>query len=302
MPEEQFTNGAQSSLDGGILDDDTTLVVVSTTGFPTTGNFRILIKAEASYPDEICTVTGVSGNTFTIIRASEAIRGVQQASIHNSGAEVHHVLTAGALRAIFLTETTATLVGSVTAVGASPFSFTKPGSVVDGDLLIMAAMCTNSVVNINGPMNDNSWTQLVRYDTSSNEWQGIWYKIASTEPGTWTLTHSSGSDSCAAVAVFRGVGTLVDFNWLDATKTTPVIMGSPGGLLITIWIDTTSGGQFTNPGYVTQAAYVQHTGGNNTPQILISYGSSPWAGPIFPIAAGGIAATGYTMAAAVVFE
>jgi len=97
---EQFANGAQTSLSAGVNNVDGTITVVSATGFPTTGNFRILIKAEASYTDEICTVTGVSGTTFTITRASEAIRGVQAASIHNSGAEVIHVLTAGALSAI----------------------------------------------------------------------------------------------------------------------------------------------------------------------------------------------------------
>ena len=94
---EQFANGAQTSLSAGVNNVDTAITVVSATGFPTTGNFRILIKAEASYTDEICTVTGVSGATFTITRASEAIRGTQAASTHNSGAEVIHVLTAGGL-------------------------------------------------------------------------------------------------------------------------------------------------------------------------------------------------------------
>jgi hypothetical protein len=298
---EQFANKAQSTLNGAIDDNDLSLVVTSATGFPTAGNFRILIVAEGANTDEICTVTAVSGTTFTITRASEAIGGTQIASAHASGASVINVLTAGALRSMYVTETTATLIGADTAVGASPFTFDKPLGTQDGDLLIIAAMCTNSIVNVNGPNNDNSWTQLVRYDTSSNEWQGIWYKIASSEASTWTLTHSAGTDSCGALAVFRGASTLVSFDWTDAVKLTPVVMGSPGGLLIALWLDTTSSGQFTNPGYLTQATYVQQAGGN-TPQILISYGSSPWAGPVFPVSAGGTAATGYTMTAVAVFE
>lgn len=95
---EQLSNNASSTLNGGITSGASTLVVTSATGFPTTGDFRILIKAEGANTDEICTVTAVSGTTFTISRASEATAGVQTASAHGSGATVSHVLTAGALR------------------------------------------------------------------------------------------------------------------------------------------------------------------------------------------------------------
>lgn len=96
---EQFSNNAQTTLNGAITNVASTLIVTSATGFPTSGNFRILIKAEGANTDEICTVTAVSGTTFTISRASEATAGVQSASAHGSGATIAHVLTAASVRA-----------------------------------------------------------------------------------------------------------------------------------------------------------------------------------------------------------
>lgn len=97
---EVFTNNAITTLNGAITSGASSLVVTSATGFPTTGDFRIIIKAEGANTDEICTVTAVSGTTFTISRATEATAGVQTASAHGNGAVVAHVLTAGALRAL----------------------------------------------------------------------------------------------------------------------------------------------------------------------------------------------------------
>jgi hypothetical protein len=105
---EQFANKTQTTLNGAIDSDDTSLVVTSATGFPTSGTFRIFIKGEGANTDEICTVTGVSGTTFTIMRASEAIGGTQVASAHSTGVDVIHVLTAGALSGIFPDPTVAT--------------------------------------------------------------------------------------------------------------------------------------------------------------------------------------------------
>lgn len=94
---EQFTNRATTTLNGAIDDNDTSLVVTSATGFPTTGTFRIVVSPGAG-TEEIMTVTAVSGTTFTILRATEAIAGVQTARSHSNGATIKHVLTAGALK------------------------------------------------------------------------------------------------------------------------------------------------------------------------------------------------------------
>lgn len=94
---DSFSNAYQTTLNGTINNSQTTLVVTSTTGKPNSVPFRIRLKAESVNTDEIVTVTGTSGTTYTIIRASEAYAGAQTASAHANGATVEHILTAGAL-------------------------------------------------------------------------------------------------------------------------------------------------------------------------------------------------------------
>lgn len=106
---EVFTNKAQTTLNGAINNSTTSIVVTSATGFPTSGDFRILIKAESGNTDEICTVTAVSGTTFTVVRASEGVSGVQTPSSHASGATVAHTLTAQGLISITQQQTASTI-------------------------------------------------------------------------------------------------------------------------------------------------------------------------------------------------
>ena len=87
MAYEQFANGGLSSLESAIDNDDTSLTVKSAVGFPTTGNFRIIVE------NEIMLVTDVQGKTFTGTRAQE---GTSAAS-HDADVAVFHVLTAGSL-------------------------------------------------------------------------------------------------------------------------------------------------------------------------------------------------------------
>lgn len=97
---EQFSNQAQTTLNGAITSTATSLIVASATGFPTNAEFRLILKAEGANTDEIVTVTAVSGTTYTIRRASEPVSGVQVASAHGSGAVVAQVLTKGAVELI----------------------------------------------------------------------------------------------------------------------------------------------------------------------------------------------------------
>ncbi len=87
MAYERFANGGLSSLAAGINDAVTSLTVKSAVGFPTGGNFRIVID------NEIMLVTDVQGKVFTVTRALE---GTSAAS-HDADASVFHIITAGAL-------------------------------------------------------------------------------------------------------------------------------------------------------------------------------------------------------------
>lgn len=97
---EGFANAVQTTLNGAIDNSQTSITVTSSSNFPATP-FRVRIKAEGANSSEICTVTNVSGTTWTVTRASEAYAGSSSASAHGNGALVEHVLTAGGINAIW---------------------------------------------------------------------------------------------------------------------------------------------------------------------------------------------------------
>lgn len=85
---EQFANNATTTLNGGINNSTTSVVVLNGSPFSSSGNFRIIIDSE------IMLVTNVSGNTFTVTRGSESTVAVA----HNSGATVTQIVTAAAIQ------------------------------------------------------------------------------------------------------------------------------------------------------------------------------------------------------------
>jgi hypothetical protein len=85
---EQFSNDAQSTLNGAITNVATSLVVTSAASFPTTAPFRIRVDSE------IIIVGAVSGTTFSALtRGAEGTSG----AAHANGALVEHVITAASL-------------------------------------------------------------------------------------------------------------------------------------------------------------------------------------------------------------
>jgi hypothetical protein len=90
---ERFANNLRTTVNqiGGINNSSNpvTFTVADATGFPSSGNFRIIIDSE------IMLVTSVSGNNFTATRAQE---GTVIAK-HDHTAPVYHLFTAGALTA-----------------------------------------------------------------------------------------------------------------------------------------------------------------------------------------------------------
>lgn len=91
MAIEQFTNLAITTLNTGIdaLLTTVTVIVNDASRFPTVGQFRLRIE------NEFMVVTGVSGTSFTVVRAAEG----STAAAHLPGVAVSQVLTAGAMAA-----------------------------------------------------------------------------------------------------------------------------------------------------------------------------------------------------------
>jgi hypothetical protein len=84
---ERLVNNAATTLSGGINSSVTSMTVVSGTGFPTEGDFRVVID------QEIILVTARAGNTMTIVRGQENSTG----ATHGNTAAVTAIVTQGGI-------------------------------------------------------------------------------------------------------------------------------------------------------------------------------------------------------------
>ena len=294
---ENFANEYQSALNGAIDNDDTSLVVDSATGSPD-ANFRIRID------DEYLLVTAKAGTTFTVTRGIEG----STAASHSDDAVVTHVLTAGGLETAlhevlmshFGTGSGATVIGTATASSTSPLSISVPGGTASGDLVLLAVQTTNSIPNASGPSGGATWTELWRADTSSNEFQAIYWKVAGgSEGSSWSLTHSAGSDVFAAAIVFRGVNDLWHWGANMDSLTAPAIAGHVSGLLVHIFMKTTVT-TFSFPEGDAYTKSVDGSGGATTNSIIIAHRDTTWVGDAPSIRATGVDSQ-YTFAFSAVF-
>ncbi len=98
MAVESLANVASTTLSAAITSTTATSISVkSATGFPTSGNYAIVVDNGTSSA-EIMEVTGGQGTTtWTVVRASEPLGGSQTAYTHLDGATVAQVLTVGGL-------------------------------------------------------------------------------------------------------------------------------------------------------------------------------------------------------------
>jgi len=90
---ERFVNNSQTTLNGGINDTVTSVIVTdaSGSGYPLLGDFRILVDSEVMH------VTSRAGNTLTVTRG---VDGTSAAS-HSDGATVNVIITQSGLAAYF---------------------------------------------------------------------------------------------------------------------------------------------------------------------------------------------------------
>jgi hypothetical protein len=92
-----YVNNISTTLNGGITNSATSLIVASSTGFPT--SFPFMIAMEDS--TELIKVTNVVGTTWTIARGQES----STATSHANGATIRSVITAAITDTFVQTQT-----------------------------------------------------------------------------------------------------------------------------------------------------------------------------------------------------
>lgn len=110
MATESLANHSYTTVGtGGVTSTATTLPVAAYAGFPTTGQYRVVVDPGTS-SEELMLVTAGQGTTsWTVTRAAEVTNnGVQTAFAHSAGAAVAHVLSVGGLSGWVETMPTAT--------------------------------------------------------------------------------------------------------------------------------------------------------------------------------------------------
>ncbi|HEY4359387.1 MAG TPA: hypothetical protein VGN17_00360 [Bryobacteraceae bacterium] len=163
---EQYVNDPGTTLNGSINNSVTSLVVSSATGYPTGGNFRILLESE------IMLVTAVSGTTWTVTRGAESTT----AASHANGVVINSVLTAGAIDAIRGNES-----------GVDVYANLPTNSLKAGDRFIPTDNDANYEYTYNGSSWVASWApnqNLNKPPTASN--------FGWLNQGTATLTDLTG--------------------------------------------------------------------------------------------------------------
>lgn len=127
MAVEQYANLSQTTLNGGITNVATTIVVTSATGFPSSAPYTIRIE------DEIIKVTAGAGTTsWTVTRGAEGTTNVA----HSSGMAVNHVLTAGSLEQLTPAITGAATTDSILTAQASGDTQNRIQITAGGEILL----------------------------------------------------------------------------------------------------------------------------------------------------------------------
>lgn len=90
---------------------------------------------------------------------------------------------------------------TVEQIGSGTFSLTPPDGMLPGDIALFGCGTRNSSIGATVTGGKPPWREVFRYDSSSAEWHGLWWKpIDGRDEGPWELTQS-GSGAVMAIVI-----------------------------------------------------------------------------------------------------
>jgi hypothetical protein len=157
----------------------------------------------------------------------------------------------------FVNATTA----AVASAGAASLAINKPSGVVDGDVMLLAV--ASSFLGVDTA--PAGWIELTdmaggySHGTASNSYDvktTFWYKVASSEGSSYTITLTTTQVTAAAIVAYRGVRSAAPVgmigesvtNSTGATTTSPAPYTIPNVLSSHLIINFYTSGSDTNPG------------------------------------------------------
>lgn len=214
MATEQFANNAATTLSGNggsITSGATSLIVANASGFPTTGNFRILIGSE------LILVGAVSGTTF-----SSLTRGLESttAASHNDGDAVTHILTAASLIQAIADRSPLVLLESHTASASASLNFTTRNALGQSGATFQSDF-DNYQVEITGLIaaTNNTDLQMLVSTNGGTSWASTTYmwERSADFAGSAGSPGSAGSTSDSKFVLWPGLDSSIADACLDAS-------------------------------------------------------------------------------------
>jgi hypothetical protein len=305
---------ANSPVPGSLIPITTLGTAVTTTGTTTItttgaapaslqlpGQFRIVIDSEI-----MIVTAGASGTSWTVTRGAEG----STAATHANGTNAFHYLTAGALATaltfssgalVWQNCTLATNVTGVNAIARRSFNsidyasrtntvIPAPGTIVNGDILLIwfsvaaATTAPTPTPPAGFTVAPGSWPISETDAGSFNMKSYVWWKVAASESGSYTVTHAVGS-STAFIGAYSG-----------ADQTTPL---APTPVQNTGTSSPSTGLSVTTPRNGSMVVYCEHDWGDTANTLTQPTGTTPtfakvWQGIIGYVADGVLASAGAT--------
>jgi hypothetical protein len=214
---EQYCNDPGTTLSSPAASGDATIQVASSTGYPSTGNFRIRID------NELMLVTSISGTTWSVTRGIETT----SAASHSNSANVNQVFTAGAMTTIRsnmsqygtyvnVPSTSVAFQGDHYQTSDSVYRFLYDGSVFQPFLSSKALIIPPSAGSFtlaNSPTLTGSGGTLLYTCVNSNAWSAAHIAVPGSLPYTLevalmplSLNGSGGSSATLAACCSDGTG------------------------------------------------------------------------------------------------
>ena len=200
----EYTNGAETTLDGGLAITSTQLVAADGSVFPSSGQFLVSVWDKATYPDpnddparEIILCTGRTGNTLTVTRGQESTGD----ATHATGEACELRLTAGGLNRLWdaaaemvllAPSTTAQNIVQPASATVTPLTF-KAHASQSADLLSIVTSASAALVSVGaaGPLNLADSVDIAlgsttgsKLGTTSTQRLGFWGTTPTQRPAS----------------------------------------------------------------------------------------------------------------------
>jgi hypothetical protein len=183
-----------------------------------------------------------------------------------------------------------TLVGSSTSVTgggggatATSLSVNVPAGIVAGDVMLaQVSVRGGSGTTISAP---SGWTQIVVDNSGTALQQGLYYKVAGTEPVSYSWGFSSSQRASAGIIAYRGVDSLAPINAFSTSNAGSGTMVTAQAVTTTVsnaqivgFYSTGTVSSFTPPAGMTELYDVKGAAGPNGVTIEAADAVQPTAG------------------------